>query len=97
MSGKDEIGGFNGDVTLSAAAAASLLLGSNDHAEEARWQELQELQLDKEITIYREGIRALSTKLEAEGVPVTLDDTQAACNTRTQIFTEEVWLFALPL
>lgn len=77
---------------LSAPALANLLLGKDDEAEERRWQGLEEAQLDKEITIYRQGVRALSSRLEAEGIPVSISVPCATTKSGGQDPSGEVWV-----
>jgi hypothetical protein len=62
---------------FSASAIAKALLDRGSSAEEGRWSDLAEEQLDREVEIYREGIRALSAELTAEGIDVSLNDEQA--------------------
>ena len=62
---------------LSAPAIARLLLQKDDAEEEDRWQDLEEAQLDTEVQVYREGIRALTAELATQGLPTSLNDDLA--------------------
>jgi len=62
---------------FTASAIAKALLDRDSSAEEDRWRNLAEDQLNREVEIYREGIRALSAELTAQGVDVSLSDDQA--------------------
>jgi len=67
---------------VSASAIAKALLDKDSSAEEDRWRGLAEGQLDREVEIYREGIRALSAELVAQGIDVSLNEEQAGAKER---------------
>ena len=62
---------------VSASAIAKALLEKDSDAEEERWRGLEGAQLDKEVEIYREGIRALSAELAAQGIEVSEEKAAA--------------------
>ena len=64
-------------MNISALEIARLLLQKEDIEEEARWQALEEALLDKEVEVYRKGIRALSAELATQGLPTTLNEESA--------------------
>lgn len=64
-------------MNVSAIAIARLLLERTDVQEEDRWQALEEELLDKEVQVYREGVRALTAELATQGIPTSLNDELA--------------------
>ena len=64
-------------MNISAPAIARLLLQKEDADEEERWQALGEAQLDTEVKVYREGIRALTAELATHGLPTSLTEEGA--------------------
>ena len=79
-----------------------LLLDNDDAEAEQRWAELDEHQLDREVGVYREGIKELTTELTKRGVSTSLNNdlVENGASDRPSELEVCIWLqrcFADPL